>query len=271
MPAYAGPLHELVELHCLSNLSERPLESVSFTTGISGRRRGRVAPHASRSWACELDASDPSELGTLAELAWTRRGEAVWLVTEAARVQNILPPPEAVLDRARGVLAPAGWDSATDLTVAGRVTTVDGTAAATTLSSTGSAASPVVPVLAGTSVTASAYVSEGATVELVWVDPAGAESSAGVSAAAGPASGGMARVSVTATPDDSRTACRLVVAGADVYARPQITWTAGVVPWVWGKGAPKVHLSPPSEDAVMALTDGSRNLSSYSYNVTEVG
>src|SRR5690606_10436495 len=227
MPAYAGPLHGMVELKCLSDLSESPAsDPTSYTVGLSGRVRARLAPVARRSWSCRIGIADPSDLGTLEELYWSHRGRAVWLVTESARAQNVLPPPLSVLDTARAVMVPDGWESADDLTVAGAMATVDGVAAASVLvSASGAVSSPVVPCLPGQPVTVSAYVATGGTVALVWVDAAEVETTAATSAAA--AADGD-RVTVSATPT-TENACRLVVSGASFYARPQLTWTAAAV------------------------------------------
>ena len=64
---------------------------------------------------------------------------------------------------------------------------------------------------------------------------------------------------------------RVVVTGAEVYARPAITWTTAPVRYVPGMGAEKVMLGPVRQDVLMALPDGSRSLSGFSYTVTEVG
>lgn len=267
MTAWAGPLHDLVPLRCLSSLREAPDEQATYTNGLSGRRRARLSPFVPRSWSCGIDVSDPSEVATLEEFYWAHRARAVWLVTEAAQVQNVLPPPARELDRARGVMVPRGWESTDDLTAAGAFATVDGPAAASVLVDGGGAVkSPVVPCVPGTPVTVSVYVASGGTVSLVWVDAAGAETTAATS---GVGENGE-RVSVSATLTD-QTACRLVVNGASVYARPQITWTAGPVPYVVGRGAASALFGPVSQDVIMALSDGSRNLSSYSYTITEVG
>lgn len=270
MSSWAGPLHGLVELRCLSGLSEQPDDEASLTVGLSGRRRARVTPRVARSWSCQLGIGGPSDVALLQELYWAHRGEAVWLVTEAARAQNVLPPPLVVLDRARGVMVPAGWESVEELTAAGVVATADGPAAASVLVAGGGAVgSPVVPVVPGLPVTVSAYVATGGAVSLVWVDSAGVETTEAASAAA-TADGGRVVVSVPVVPA-GRSACRLVVAGASWFARGQVTWTTGPVPYVTGRGAPQVLLGPVREDVVMALPDGSRSLSSFSYTVSEVG
>ena len=266
MGVWAGPLHELVELRSLRRVRESVSDPVTYTTGLSGRRRARFTPTAPRDWSCQVSAADPAGLATLHEFYWAHRARPVWLVTEAAAVQNVLPPPVTVYDRAADTLVPVGWDG--DVVAGGRVVTADGVAAASFLvDPAGPAASPVVPVLERSPVTASAYVPAGATVELRWVDATGGETSAGVSAAA-PVDGARVAVSVEAAPGG---ACRLVVDGAAWYARPQVTWTAGPVPYVTGKGAPSVLFGPVAEDVLLAAADGSRNLSAYSYTITEVG
>ena len=271
MGVWAGPLHELVELRSLRRVRETPLDRVSFTDGLSGRRRARFAPVVRRQWSCEVFAVDPAGMASLLEFYWSHRGRAVWLVTEAAAVQNVLPPPSVVRDRERDVMVPDGWVGS-GLTAAGRVPTVDGVAAASVLvDGAGSAAGPVVPVVAGLPVTVSAYAGEGGTVSLAWVDADGVETTEAVSAAAGPGSA-MQRVSVSVPQVPAgRTACRLVVDGADVYARPQVTWTSAPVQYVPGLGAPSVIFGPPREDVLVVLPDGSRNLSGFSYSVSEVG
>lgn len=273
MPAWVGPLQGMVEVRCLSRLVESAEDATTYTTGLSGRVRGRVTPQMSRSWSCSIDVTDPSELGTLEELIWARRGEALWLVTEAARVQNVLPPLAAELDRDRGVMVPVGWkegNAQTTLTMGGAVSTEDGTAATSVLvAGGGQARAPFTPVLPGVPFTISCYASAGATVSVAWIGPDGVTSS--VSAASPAVAAAGRRTHLTLTPAADQRVVQLRVNGATWFTRPQLTWTDAPVPWVRGKGAPAVHLGPLSEDVLMALTDGSRNLSSASYTIREVG
>lgn len=266
---WLGPLHALVRVRSMSGLRETTTDPASFTTGLSGARRARVAPRMMREWAGETKLSDPHSLATLEEMVWRRRGQALWLVTEPASVQNVLPPPSVSLDRVREALVPDGYDppSGTDLSVGGTADTLDGETATSVVvvDGSGEVPGPVVPVVPGP-VTASVYLPAGGSLELVWVDPAGVESSAG--SATVTEDGGRAVVSTTT---EVQSAARLIVSGSGWFTRDQLTYTPGPVPYVVGQGASKVHLGGLTRDLVAADPDGTRNLVGVAYRLREVG
>jgi len=277
MGAWAGRIHELVELRSLRRLRESPIDQSTFTHGLSGRRRARVAPSVSRSWSCEVAMADPAGLATLEEFYWAHRGEPLWLVTEAARVQNVLPPPGVEHDRAREVLVPKGWktgNAETFLAAAGPVATVDGVAAASVLvTGGGQARLPIVPVLPGVPFTISAYVNPGGTLGVAWMQDGVTQSVSASSAPAGAlVDGALQRAFLTLTPAPGQTAVQLRGnAGVTTIARPQLTWTPGVVPYVPGRGAEKVIFGPLNQDVQALAVNGARNLSSFTYTIQEVG
>lgn len=277
MSTWAGPIHGLVELMALSDLEEVAADAPQFTTGLSGRRRVRMTPEVTRRWSCGIASAYPSELATLQEFYWSHRGQAVWLVTEPAQVQNLLPPPLTVRDQGRDVMVPKGWktgNAETLLEAAGSAPTVDGVAAASVLvTGGGQARLPIVPVRPGVPFTVSAYVTPGATIAVAWMLDGVTQSVSASSAPAGAlVEGALPRVSLTLTPEAGQTAAQLRVnAGATTIARPQVTWTPFPVPYVPGKGAEQVIFGPVSETTKKALLDGTFNLSGFTYSVEEVG
>lgn len=268
---YLGPLFNTVEVKALAGISDAPDDSAGYTTGVSGRRRVRMAPHASRSWSGDLLNVDPADVSDLQEIYWGYRGTPLWFVSDQAAVQNVLPPPSGTRDG--DTLTPTGWtpQSGTEVTLAGAVNTTRGVAPVSyVVGGAGPVWSPFVPCVPGRPLTMSCHVSAGAHVELRWGLAGGGSTPVDTSPEA--PGGPLTRVSVTVpSVPGGRTVCQLVIHDATEYARPQVTYTAGPVKYVTGKGAPKVILGPITETPSLTVPDGSRNLASYRFTLTEVG
>src|SRR5690606_8955856 len=229
----------------LNLVVENLVDAHSFTTGLSGRVRARLAPEVYRTWSADT-LLHTSEAATLQEIYWMNRGQAVWLALEQAQVQNMLPPPLNVIDRTRGVMYPKGWEGTVSAARTVKTEDAPGGTAASVLTDT-DAKSPVIPCQPGKPLAVSAYLDAG-EVRIVWVDSSETETAGPTSGEVdAPVGGALNRAYVSVPEVAGQTAFRLVITGATTYARPQATWTDSPVPWVSGKGASSVIFGPPRE------------------------
>lgn len=270
MTTYMGPgLGSLVPVRCLSGMRVAPERPSSVRTNLAGRRRVYVNPRAARSWQCSIDYSQASEVATLIELE--SLGVPMVMVSDAASAVNVLAPGAS--------LGPDGWvTSAASLSQGGPVALEDGVAGSSVQASMGAggvAFSPLLPVVPGMVVTASVYARRSLTAasfRLDWMDlgtaqdgPARDSTASTVSTTAAP----LPRHVITATVPDGVHVARLRLTHVGQWARPALSWTPGVVPWVPGEGAEAVHLSPVGLDWHRATAD--QHHVGASYTVTEVG
>lgn len=266
MTAYMGPgLGSLVPVRCLSVLSVQPQDRAATTDGMSGTRIYVDPPTRPtlRTWSCQISVSDPEEVGTLFELASLR--QALWMISDAAAAENILPPASSH--------GPHGWHNGT---LGGPVTLAGDGVAGTSIQVSGTAYSPLFPVVPGVPVSGVVNVRalSGSTgrVFLDWM-PLGAPQNGAATATAASASTGttaapLPALSFAATPPANVHVARLRFTGVSQVARPAVRWQPSTDKWRPGGGAEAVYLPPPSQDVI--LTTGDRALSSYSYTVTEV-
>ncbi|MDN5685810.1 MAG: hypothetical protein L0G94_03885 [Brachybacterium sp.] len=246
---YLGSLGRLTGLPCHSEERVQPAARYITETTVEGRRRAQVRPVTPRSWDVVWDLSEPTEIAALTGFisgAWGR-GPWVWVPVQA-QVGNLLTPRESMLvDRASvstehiqdaGPVrdASGGW-SARSVTV--------------TITSGWVALARDVPVIAGKPVTFSADVEgSGPEVYVVFYDAAGGQMSTNAAAGSG---ADMQRVSVTATaPAGSVSANIGLRSTVTRAARPQVTWTAGPVPWSAGQGCRSAIVDGFTEDLLVA-------------------
>lgn len=263
MTTYMGPgLGSLVPVRCLSSLQVQPSTRTAISDGGLSGRRIYVDPPSKpslRTWQANINVSDPNEVGTLVELESLR--QSLWLVSDAARVANVFTPAAALGH---------GWSSGS---VGAPVALAGGGFAATSWQLPGAGSSPLVPVVPGMPVSASIHVrasaGQTASARLQWMTLGGAVLGTAQTRTTSSTASPLPLLTFSATPPANAHVARLNVSNTAQIARPALTWTAAPQPWRPGGGAESVHLSPLSEDLILAWSDG-RALSSYSYTVTEV-
>lgn len=266
MTVYLGSLGRLVPVECgAEQVSLAPRHR--FETSLEGRVFAQVLPVARRSWAMQVGVA--SALGTLHDFvsgAWGA-GPFVW-VSDEASAGNVLTPSQAEFR-----VPPASTASA------GPRRGSDGEWAASSLLSsyTGAAGTPVitdVPVVPGVPVTASVDVSRfpaGAAPRIVLrtITSTGAFNQSVI--VAGSAVDGMQRVSATITPDALAASARIdIMSDVQYLTRPQVTWTAGPVPYRPGAGCAQAVVDDMSS-TILSAVRGRPVLSGVSYVVQEVG
>ena len=241
--------------------ADRYVESVT----VEGVRRVQVRPAAPRSWSVDVRGALAGELSGLEAFTSGAWGAGPWhWVSVQAQQGNLLTPREAAL---------LDFGSSGSLSAAGPILDADGEWAARSVSvSLGAGWVPVfagIPVIPGRAVTFSADVqgTSGDALALSFMDASG---SAIRAAYGGEVWGGMARTSVTETAPPGAASVRVGVRpGVTRLARPQVTWTAGPVPYSAGHGCRAAVVDGFSEDLIVANRYGT--YSSAGFTVMEVG
>lgn len=237
------------------------------STTVEGARRVQVRPAAPRSWSVDVRGASAGEVSGLEAFAQGAWGAGPWhWVSVAAQSGNLLTPREAqLLDRASVSAAnvqdagpvrdaSGGWSprSVTVSIASGWVSLVRG-----------------VPVIPGAPFTFSCDVQGGMTPGALWVvfrDAAGG--SVLVGSASAP-NAGMHRVSYTATaPVGAVSADVGVRASTRRATRPQVTWTAGPVPFSAGHGCRSAVVDGVSSDLLVVNSGGP--VSGVGFTVLEV-
>lgn len=241
--------------------ADRYVESLT----VEGARRVQVRPAAPRSWSVDVRGASAGELSGLAAFASGGWGSGPWhWVSVAAQVGNVLTPREAeLLDHI--VRA--------EFTDGGPVRGADGTWAARSIRHN----HPVpgwrsvhrgVPVMPGKPVTWAVDV-EGTSpgITMLFLDAAG-RSLDGQSVSGSGA--GMQRVSVSAVAPPGAASVTVGVRDTTTrFTRPQVTWTAGPVPFSAGHGCRAAVVDGLSEDLLVANSFGT--YSQVGFTVMEVG
>ncbi len=264
MADYLGELGQLVRLGCASRESvsagSRYVEQVS----VEGMRSvQRLAPPP-RTWAVTWDVARREEVAALADFVTGGWGPGPWhWVPLAAHRGNLLTPAQAgCRDRVNSAAFTDG----------GPMRTTDGgiapTSVVSSLASGWTRMWQSIPALPGTPVTFSADVEgAGARIIIEARDSSGASlSTAGASSSAS----SVARVSVTLTPPAAAASIAVgVQSTVSRLTRPQVTWTAGPVPFARGAGCRAAVIDADSED-LLALW-GQVDYRTSGFTVREVG
>jgi hypothetical protein len=251
-------------------------------TTLGGAVKAQLGKRTAREIKVDHEMVDPAGIANLAALvAGEYGGGPFWWVDPWAQVTNLLTPAASVLevgtwraeDAAKAVSAASVLLA--DGGRAGRSIVVGVPSELLTLprrpTASGWPAADNIPVLPGKPVTASVYASGTAVdVRMQWLDAAG--TSLGSQTARTAAPGAIARrCSVTGVPPEGAASCYVAVTGANVIARPAVTWTARVMPWHVGQGMPRVVVAAIDEDPALASIAPGRQWAASSYTVTEVG
>jgi len=252
MSVFVGPLGGLVETECLSGLSVQREQRLVERRDIQGRRYVRKFGPVVRSWSAEIGHARPEDLALLHELQ-AGQDEPWWLVACDAQFTNLLPPRVSrMLD----------WVvTGSNNLYRGGIVPLDGGGVAATSANpdyTGddyNYRTPLFPVdPSGGPLTASLYVRAGigltAGFRVAWFDAAGSPhltTPASSVVTTTTDSGPLERLSVTATPPAGAHCGALQFRRAAVVARPAVTWGATLHPWVEGRGASSVVLTPLQE------------------------
>lgn len=262
---YLGSLGRLIGLPC--NSEERTSVAARYATEstVEGRRRVQVIPASPRTWGVSWDLAEPEELAAVAPFQLGAWGNGPWhWVPVQAQQGNLLTPREAqLLDRATV--------SAANVQDAGPVRDATGAwsprSVTVTVASGWVALMRGVPVIPGVPFTFSCDV-EGISpqVHVAFMDAAGGTVATEIQAGSGTA---MQRVSsssvVPAGAVEAYVGVRSTVTRA---TRPQVSWTAGPVPWSAGHGCRSAIVDGLSEDLLVANRFGT--YSNVGFTVLEV-
>lgn len=269
-PAYwLGPRGFLVPLpDVASALSVKPEQPQSFSTSIAGTVREQHAPRAARSWSISIPYMSPAERANLEALTLLPRP---WdLVTPDAMQHNLLTPRDAgfadpVANATLG--GPTRLESPSDL-----VPTLLAPASLLPKASSSRVIVGTIPVVAGMSVTLSAWVTSWATTGTgsVTFDPQWiyATESGAITPVAVTASSTLTRVSATWTVPEGPPHMQMRITGAGKIVAPAMTWTTSVTDWAPGMGAVVVPKKLPSWDLE---SPADRTYWSTSFDLQEVG
>ena len=237
------------------------------STTVEGARRVQVRPAAPRSWSVDVSGASAGELSGLEAFAQGAWGHGPWhWVSVAAQVGNLLTPRESMLLDRAGVSSASVQD-------AGPVRDSDGgwspRSVTVSIASGWVALVRGVPVIPGVPFTFSCDV-QGSTlpgqVQVAFYDAAGTQVSA--ESASAP-NAGMHRVSATATvPAGAVSATVGVRSQTRVATRPQVTWTAGPVPFSAGHGCRSAVVDGVSSDLLVVNSGGP--VSGVGFTVLEV-
>ncbi len=240
---HPGALHPVV---CsVAPLSVEHDMGLRVSTSLGGGRRvRRPRTRPLRSWSVDMTRSHPDDVAALMELVTATMGPYQW-VTPAAQATNVLSPEASVLKSTLPPLALGGsWP------VAG-----GGVAATSRLNPSRGPVwitpAPVPPSWTQRKVTVSAMLATSATpgarVVLQWLDAAGSQ--LGGSVPGGYVSGmdGLRRSFATEQVPSGAVSVRVEVQGAEVVARPAVSWTAQPTEWGIGAGGQRVEIESLSE------------------------
>lgn len=235
MTGYLGTTARMVPVAPTEAQSEARPERFVIQQAASRRwafdtaRRGGVQ---GREWAVELGLLDAAEMSAVDEFvqgAWGR-GPFRW-VSCAAHDSNVLTPGQSLLAQ---LDAGSGMDTAA------------GYAPRSVVGPGAVVLAERVPVIPGQAATVSVDVSGAATLTVVLRNAAGAV----VSTLTATATGTLAQrlsLSIPSVVATARTV-DVQVSGHTRAARPQVSWTADVRPWVPGRGADSVVIQQGSID-----------------------
>lgn len=262
MSSWIGLPGALVELKCPSREDVTPERSHSELVTFSGRRVVQLGKRVRRSWSVENAVAYPRDYAVLDAL--TRWSTPLSWVGALAQATNLLTPEQAALDHVGSATARGALDLG-DMFVAQWATGHS----TSTVSVTG--AYPV-PVMAGRTVTVSAYVQRAdpaVPVQMVFqfLDTTGAVLFA--TSRNSPAGAQLQRASWPLTPPVGAASLTVVFRYAAVLAAPQVTWTPTVTAWAPGRGVYRVVVLPGSESPIAA--NSRHALASNAYTILEVG
>ena len=262
---YLGSLGRLIGLPCASQ--ERTVAAPRYVEEftVEGARRVQVRPVAPRSWAVDVSGASAGELSGLEAFAQGAWGHGPWhWVSVAAQSGNLLTPRESLLLDRAGVSSASVQD-------AGPVRDSDGNwsprSVTVTIASGWVALVRGVPVIPGMPFTFSCDV-QGVNpqVHVGFQDAAGGVLASHIQAGSGTS---MQRVSsssvVPAGAVEAYVGVRSTVTRA---CRPQVTWTAGPVPFSAGHGCRSAVVDGVSSDLLVVNSGGP--VSGVGFTVLEV-
>lgn len=266
---YLGGLGRLIEVPFTASEAVSTQDRYAVKATMEGRRRAQVRPASPRSWNVDVKGARPNEVAALSDFVTGAWGAGPWhWVSVQAQRGNLLTPREAaLLDRRSS----PGWVEG------GPVVGTDGTLAPRSVLSarTSSWASLFtgVPVIPGVPVTWSADIAgDGAAAPALassFADASGSPIGSGVTEPA-PSAVGLQRVSQTRVPPEGAVSISVgIFWTARRVTRPQVTWTAGPVPYSAGHGCRSAIVDGWSEDLIVANSFG--NYSNAGFSVVEVG
>lgn len=263
---YLGNFGRLVGLRTSSSLQTALAARYSVETTVEGRRFAQVSPSSARSWDIQWRGAQGPDLAALSAFTSGAWGAGPWhWVPVQAQQGNLLTPREA------GLL---DYEALQWWSPGGPVRDAEGAWSARSISSSLTGAYGQLfnglPVLAGGPVTWAADVQgDGrSALGLGFRDASGALIAGVYGDELAPA--GMGRVSMTVSvPDDAVSLHVGVRRGVTRVARPQVTWTAGPVPYSAGHGCRAAVVDGFSEDLIVANRYGT--YSSAGFTVMEVG
>lgn len=262
---YLGSLGRLIPLRCASQERSQASSRYRESFTVEGRRRVQIVPDAPRTWDVSWDLAYPRELAALSGFTSGAWGNGPWhWVPVLAQVGNALTPREAEL---------LDFTQRAEFTAGGPVRGADGTWAARSIRhdfpvAGWRSAYSGVPVMPGKPVTWAVDVegdSPGITMQFQDV----ARQSLGQHVGAG-SGAGMQRVSVSAVAPPGAASVVVGVRNTTTrFTRPQVTWTAGPVPFSAGHGCRAAVVDGFSEDLIVANSFGT--YSQVGFTVMEVG
>lgn len=270
---YFGAKGRLIGVRCPAVQRVDDSERYQFTTTLEGKRKAQVLPGEDRRvWDLGLgNVTTPDQAAVLRDLAsgaWGY-GPFVFVPAEGPNT-NMLSPGVASCDPVAG-LSPVNEPGGPMLTDDGwaprSIARVDPPGYVHFGGDGITGASPVLPKQ---TVTASAYVEgEGAATQVAWWDAEGRYLSADTSSVRAPAGLAVVRSWVTATAPAGAVFASVRAFNAVRAARPALSWSDRLLPFVDGRLAQKVVVDQVSSDLVYTLPG--RTYQNLSFTVTEVG
>ena len=263
MAEYLGALGRLVPLRTSSHLSVAATDRYVSSTTVEGRRRAQVVPASPRTWNVRWNGAREYDLAALSDFVTGAWGAGPWhWVSVAAQSGNLLTPRESMLLDRAGVSAASVQD-------AGPVRDSDGgwspRSVRVSIVSGWVALARGVPVHPDKPFTFSCDVQGNLSpggVSVAFYDAA--DSYVGGGSAYAP-NAGMRRVSLSLAVPAGAVEARVGVREQTVRAtRPQVTWTAGPVPFSAGHGCRSAVVDGLSEDLIVANAYGTYSNASFS-------
>ena len=262
---YLGSLGRLIPFRCASSERTGAGDRYRESFTVEGARRVQAVPARPRVWDVSWGARDGGELAKLDSFVSGAWGHGPWhWVSVAAQSGNLLTPRESLLLDRAGVSSASVQD-------AGPVRDSDGNwsprSVTVTIASGWVALVRGVPVIPGMPFTFSCDV-QGVNpqVHVGFQDAAGGVLASHIQAGSGTS---MQRVSsssvVPAGAVEAYVGVRSTVTRA---CRPQVTWTAGPVPFSAGHGCRSAVVDGVSSDLLVVNSDGP--VSGVGFTVLEV-
>lgn len=270
MNAYLGQLGRLVPIYSNPSMEVSGIPARTFQTTLEGRVKAQVRPVGRRSWTLSAAYASPGEVAALLDFAtgvWGN-GPFAWVPPTAPAI-NMLAPD----------VASCGLEAirTSNASMAGPLLLPDGSWAGRSLLNSDTSelmffGPGTIPVVAGGTVTASAYVvGAGAKCAVQFRDSAGEFVSSKYSTQSGVA-GSSIRLSVTAEVPPNAVSCAVFGANTIRGARPALTWTDHANEWGPGEGCSKAIVEAVSREALTGSTDvRGRRDSNISFTIREVG